>query len=52
MPELLDPVAACSNELKSMPELEEEPDALDNNEFSEDTELMESGPWMPRQFVM
>jgi hypothetical protein len=34
-------VAACSNELRSIPEPDVEvPNALDNNEFSDDTELM------------
>jgi hypothetical protein len=43
MPALVAPVAACNSELRSMPELtpdEETPKALDNSEFSDDTELM------------
>jgi hypothetical protein len=43
MPALVAPVAACNNELRSIPELEldeEPPNALDNSEFSDDMELM------------
>jgi len=43
IPGLAAPLAACSNELRSIPEAdvdEEAPNALDNNEFSDDTELM------------
>ena len=43
MPGLVAPVAACSNELRSIPEAdvdEEAPNALDSSEFSDDTELM------------
>jgi hypothetical protein len=42
MPELVAPVAACSIELRSIPEPDVEPaNALDSNEFSDDTELMQ-----------
>jgi hypothetical protein len=47
MPVLLDPVAAWSNELRSMPEvlLAEEPaKALESSELSDDTELMTGRP--------
>jgi hypothetical protein len=46
MPALVAPVAVCNNELRLIPELEVEdaPNALDNSEFSEDTELMERVP--------
>jgi hypothetical protein len=42
MPALVAPVAACSNELRSIPELDvdEVPNALDNSEFIDDTELI------------
>src|SRR5215471_4170359 len=47
MPELVAPVAACSNELRLIPEPDvddEAPNALDSSEFSDDTEPMRSVP--------
>jgi hypothetical protein len=41
MPELVAPVAACSSELRSIPESDVEDElvnALDNSEFSDDTD--------------
>jgi hypothetical protein len=42
MPALVAPVAACSSELRSIPEpdVDEVPNALESSEFSDDTELM------------
>ena len=44
MPVPVDPVAACSIELRSIPEpdaADEPVNAPDNNEFSDDTELIQ-----------
>jgi len=52
MPELVAPVAACSNELRSIPEPDvgdEAPNALDSSEFIDDTEPMQRVPQKPNQ---
>ena len=44
MPALVAPVAACNNELRSIPEPDVDDElvnALDKSEFSDDTELMQ-----------
>ena len=44
MPGLVAPVAPCNNELRSIPEPDVDEglvDALDNREFSDDTELIQ-----------
>jgi hypothetical protein len=55
MPVLVDPVAACNIELRSIPEFDaaDEPvKALDNSEFTDDTEPIEFHPRKSSQCVI
>jgi hypothetical protein len=52
MPEFAAPVAACNNELRSIPEPDVDdgaPNAPDNTEFSDEIEPMQGSPQKPNQ---